>query len=155
MALQLAALEDKALEKTKEWSPAADGVRPLRPEDIGLTEGTMGFSLAPTAETEIRSTYSVPSGLGILFCGWFLDGDIGYNSYLRVTINGVKRQEVAGMVPYRNATKMVLCLEQISYARENDKITLAVYNSTAETVTCTVWPIAFIAGPRNNLLVAG
>ena len=153
MALQLAALEDKALEKTKEWSPAADGVRPLRPEDIGLTEGTMGFSLAPTAEYLIRSDYSVPSGLGIMFCGWFCDGDVGYNGYLRVKINGVKRQEVAARVAYDNATKMVLCLEQIAYARENDKITLAVYNSTTETVTCTVWPIAFIAGPRKTLLI--
>jgi archaellum component FlaF (FlaF/FlaG flagellin family) len=152
MALQLAQLEDLALSKTKEWSPAADGVRPLRPEDVGLSEGTMGFAVTPGAYT-IISSYSIASGLGILFCGWFLDGDIGYNSYLQVKINGVKRQEVAGRVPYQQASRIVLCLEQIAYARENDKVTLTVYNSGTTTVSCTVWPIAYIAGPRKTLLI--
>jgi len=152
LANQLASLEELALTKTREWSPAADGVRPLRPEDVGISEGTMGFAVTPGAYT-ILSSYTLPSGLGLLFVGWFLDGDLGYNSYLKVAINGVKRQEVASRVPYQQATRIVLCLEQIAYARENDKITLTAYNSGTVTVSCTVWPIAFIAGPRKTLLI--
>jgi hypothetical protein len=152
MALQLAALEEQTLSKTKEWNPVADGVRPLRPEDIDLAEGTYGFDV-PAGAFNIIETFSIPSGVGIQFCGWFCDGDLGYNSYLRVIINGVKRQEISARVPFQQRNKYALALEQIAYARENDKVTLLVFNGTGAPVTCCVFPIAFVAGPRKTLLI--
>ena len=152
MALQLAALEESTLTKTKEWNPVADGVRPLRPEDLNLPEGTYGFEVPP-GEFTIISTYSLPSGVGVQFCGWFCDGDLGYKGFLRVIINGVKRQEMSARVPFQQRCKCALTLEQIAYARENDKVTLVVYNSTTDPVQLCVFPIAFIAGPRKTLLI--
>jgi hypothetical protein len=152
LAGQIAALEDLALTKTAAWNTAADGVRPLRPEDVGLTEHTTGFAVQPGAYT-ILSSYAVPSGMGILFAGWLCDGDLGYNSYLMIQINGVKRQEIAGHVPYDQASKVVFTLEQICYAKQNDKIIFTAYNSGVTTVSCTVWPIAFIAGEKKTLLI--
>ena len=72
---------------------------------------------------------------------------------LIVAINGVKRQEISARVPYRQRQYYVLCLEQIAYARQHDKVTLIAYNSTGAPVTCTVFPISFVAGPRKTLLI--
>ncbi|MEM3041209.1 MAG: hypothetical protein QXG97_04195 [Nitrososphaerota archaeon] len=152
MALQLASVEEETLKKTQEWNTAADGVRPLRPEDLELAEGTYGFDVSPGAFT-IVSSKAIPAGLGIQFAGWFCDGDLGNNGYLRVAINGVKRQEISARVPYRQRQNYVLCLEQIAYARQHDKVTLIAFNSTGAPVTCTVFPIAFVAGPRKTLLI--
>jgi hypothetical protein len=152
MALQLAALEESTLTKTKEWNPVADGVRPLRPEDVDLPEGTYGFDV-PAGAFNIISTFSMPSGVGVQFCGWFCDGDLGYNSYLRVIINGVKRQEISARVPFQQRSRYVLTLEQIAYARENDKVTLLVFNGTGAPVQLCIFPIAFVAGPRKTLLI--
>ncbi len=152
MALQLAALEESTLTKTKEWNPVADGVRPLRPEDLNLPEGAYGFNVPPGA-FNIISTFSMPSGVGVQFCGWFCDADLGYNGYLRVIINGVKRQEISARVPVQQRSKYALALEQIAYARENDKVTLLVFNGSGAAVTLCVFPIAFVAGPRKTLLI--
>jgi len=152
MALQLASVEEETLKKTQEWNTAADGVRPLRPEDLELAEGTYGFAVTPGAYT-IVSSKAIPAGLGMQFAGWFCDGDLGYNGYLRVSVNGVKRQEISSRVPYQQAQKYALCLEQLAYARQHDKVTLTAYNGTASTVSCTVFPIAFVAGPRKTLLI--
>jgi hypothetical protein len=65
----------------------------------------------------------------------------------------VKRQEISARVPFQQRNKYVLALEQIAYARENDKVTLLVYNGTGAPVTCCVFPIAFVAGPRKTLLI--
>jgi len=153
MAAQIQALGDLALTKTQAWNSSADGWRPLRAEDVGLAEHTMGFAVTPGSYT-IISSYSVPAGMGILFAGWYCDGDIGYNSYLMVQINGVKRQEIAGHLPYdQTQYKVALALEQVCYAKQNDKVTLTVYNSGTSTVSCTVWPVAFIAGEKKTLLI--
>jgi len=152
MALQLASIEEETLKKTQEWNTAADGVRPLRPEDLELPEGTYGFDVAPGAFT-IVSSKAIPAGLGLQFAGWFCDGDLGHNGYLRVNINGVKRQEISARVPYRQRQYYVLCLEQLAYARQHDKVTLIAYNGTGSPVSCTVFPIAFVAGPRKTLLI--
>lgn len=153
LACQISRLGDLALEKTVQWNPSADGWRPLRPEDVGIAEHVMGFAVTPGAYT-ILSSYAVPSGMGIIFGGWFCDGDLGYNSYLMIQINGVKRQEIAGHLPYAQANyKAYFALEQICYAKQNDKIIFTAYNSGATTVSCTVWPIAFIAGEKKTLLI--
>jgi hypothetical protein len=153
LAGQVNQIGQDTLNKTQAWNPSADAWRPLRAEDIGLTEHTMGFSVTPGTYT-IVSNFQVPSGMGIQFAGWFLDSDLGYNSYLAVYINGVKRQEVAGHVIYNQGQyKAFFTLEQVCYAKQNDKITLQMYNSGATTVNATVWPIAFIAGEAKTLLI--
>jgi hypothetical protein len=153
LAGQVTALGALVLSKTVAWNPAADAWRPLRAEDIGLTEHTMGFSVTPGAYN-IVTGFSVPAGMGILFAGWFCDTDMGYNGYLAVYINGVKRQEIAAHVPYKQGFyEFCFTLEQVCYAKQNDKLTLVVYNSGTSTVTATVWPIAFIAGEATTLLI--
>lgn len=153
LAGQITSLGALVLSKTQAWNSAANAWRPLRPEDVGIAEHTMGFSVTPGAYS-IISAYAVPAGMGILFAGWFLDGDLGYNSYLAVYINGVKRQEMAGRIPYdQGFYKFAFALEQVCYAKQNDKLTLTVYNSGVTTVSCTVWPIAYIAGEAKTLLI--
>ena len=153
LAGQFESLGALAQSKTVAWNPAANAWRMLRAEDVGIAEHTMGFAVTPGAYT-ILSAYPVPAGMGILFAGWFCDGDLGYNSYLAVYINGVKRQEIAGHVPYdQGFYKFCFTLEQVCYAKQNDKLTLTVYNSGTTTVSCTVWPIAFIAGEAKTLLI--
>jgi hypothetical protein len=153
LAGQINALGALALSKTVSWNSAADAWRFLRAEDVGIAEHTMGFAVTPGAYN-ILSSYPVPAGMGILFFGWFCDGDLGYNSYLAVYINGVKRQEIAGHVPYdQGFYKFCFTLEQVCYAKQNDKVTLVTYNSGTTTVSCTVWPIAVIAGEATTLLI--
>jgi len=152
MARQIA---EDTLAKTRQFNGAADTWRLGRPEDLGLSEGTYSFSVAPGVQTVIRVT--VPAGQGWTFYGVWLATDLGAGSYYWIKVNGVKRLDLPARFLYSADyyNQFWLHFEQLVYVKQNDRVEIVLNNATGSTVTVDFFPEFVVAGEAKQLLVAG
>jgi len=144
-------IAEDTLTKTRVYNAAADTYRLLRPEDMGLDEGTYCFSIAPGANSVI--SFRVPAGQGISFYGFWVKCDLGCGSYIQLKVNNVKRQEVPARFVYNLQEDFILLFDQVVFVSENDLVEIVVYNAQTSTVSCDFFPLAIIAGKAKQLLV--
>lgn len=181
------AAED-TLAKVRMYNADADIWRLLRPEDFG-TQVTTPSSVAPPAlnivaekqyyfnvvlapaVSNIIIQFTVPSGIGITFMGFWISTHLGQGAVYEIDVNRVKRQEApirglkgknfafdtSGHIPvgalgfyHVNA----ILLEQFVFVRQNDLVQIQLYVKHAFTGQVEFFPIAVIAGNRKQLLVA-
>ncbi|MEM3895403.1 hypothetical protein [Thermofilum sp.] len=156
LASELARIRDDLLAFTKNYNPAADAVRDLRPEDIGLTEGTYGFSVN-ASNFSVVSGHTVRQGFGIAIFGIAVDANLGDNASFVVKVDGVKRLEIPLKLCYVSENKCVYALNQLVYVQQGAKLDLILANTTGTSgspIAATVIPLGFTAAPKSQLGVA-
>ena len=114
-----------------------------------------GIQLAPSTTGTI--SFTVQQGFAITFVGVLFDGasDLGASGSYSVTIDSVKRQELASRTTSATTNLTVyhqaLALNQIATANQGSKVVLTYNNSSAVTVTGCFFPVAFIAASKAQL----
>ena len=95
----------------------------------------------------------VPIGQGVLHLGWHCAGDLGPSGILEVDLEGIKRQEICARWAYYGELHNYIEPQQIVFARENDSIAWIVHPACGLDRICVITPIAFLIGPRKQLLI--
>jgi hypothetical protein len=173
VAETLQALRAQAIAATQKYNndPTLDA-RYLRPSDLtgiqglsmsnissvgptgtssttNIVDGAYGFSIAPTTEGIV--SFTVPQGFGMLFAGWYCDGDLGASARLAVKIDTVIRQEVWARAAYDSPHKVIVSNDQVAFAKQGAKVQLIIDNASASTVSATIWPIIWVCAPRAQI----
>ena len=95
----------------------------------------------------------VPIGQGVLHLGWHCAVDIGGDGILQVDLEGIKRQEICARWAFNAEFHNYIEPQQIVFARENDRIGWIIHPVTGINMTGVIFPLAFLIGPRKQLLV--
>jgi len=95
----------------------------------------------------------VPMGQGVLHLGWHTQADLGGDGILQVDLERIKRQEICAQWAYDGEFHNYIEPQQIVFAKQNDLINWIIHPVTGINMTCVVFPIAFLIGPRKQLLV--
>ncbi len=132
--------------------------RILRPDDqvIGKAAEVYEATYVDAIDQFIylmAASLRVPIGQGVLHLGWHCAGDLGGDGILQVDLEGIKRQEVCARWAYYGEFHNYIEPQQIVFARENDRIAWIVHPVTGLNRICVISPIAFLIGPRKQLLV--
>jgi hypothetical protein len=114
-----------------------------------IEDGAYGFSIDPATEGIV--SFTVPQGFGMLFAGWYCDGDLGASARLAVKIDTVIRQEVWARAAYDNPYKLFVANDQVAFAKQGAKVQLIIDNASASTVSATIWPIVWVCAPRAQI----
>jgi hypothetical protein len=95
----------------------------------------------------------VPTGQGVLHLGWECEIDLGGDGILQVDLENIKRQECRARWAFNSEFHIYIEPQQIVFARENDLIGWIIHPVTGINMTGVVFPVAFLIGPRKQLLV--
>lgn len=159
---ELMGIIDEHIAKVDEYNKSVAGnelaARLLRPDDEVIGETAEVYAATYTDSTDeyllaASAAQRVPVGQGVLHLGWMSQLDLGGDGILEVDLEGIKRQEVLARLAYYSDMYMYIEPQQIVFARQQDKIAWIVRNEAGIDLTGVVFPIAFLIGPRKQLLV--
>ena len=156
LASELAKIRDETLRNTQGYNRAADAVRDLRPEDVGLSEGQYGFSVN-AASFPIVNSQVIRQGYGISICGVFVSADLGDNASLVVKVDGVKRMEIPLKKVYIESNRTVYALNQVVFVQQGAKLDVILNNTNGTSgspIAASVVLLGFTAAPKSQLGVA-
>ena len=132
--------------------------RILRPDDqvIGAAAEVYSAIYVNAADNNLMlaaAALRVPIGQGVLHLGWHCQMDLGGDGILQVDLENIKRAEICAQWAYNGTFHNYIEPQQIVFARENDLINWIIHPVTGINMTGVVFPIAYLIGPRKQLLV--
>nr|BDI55209.1 MAG: hypothetical protein [uncultured archaeon] len=132
--------------------------RMVRPDDqvIGAAPEVYSATYVDAGDRtllNVAAAARVPAGQGVLHLGWHSQGDLGGDGILQVDLENIKRQEICAQWAYNGEFHNYIEPQQIIFARQGDLIHWIIHPVLGLNPTCVVFPVAFLIGPRKQLLV--